>query len=160
MDKENIVRLNEVGLYQWIKDNDLMMDLTIDNCKNIVDTLHTDLQFIYSTENNTGVDRLYRGYMTKEGEKIVETTIDECIDIACELSYEELVKLDEWTQSIPYREPKKYIAAMSEKAKASKVNQSLGEAFKQTVYYKEVLGSILNVQKAMETKIPKKRKGR
>lgn len=137
-------------------------------CVNSIGAKH-GIRFHHSTENidktmQPTLDQICKQYNVVDeskyiNEKIVSTTIDECIDLACDISYDEINRLDILTNEVSYKEPFKYMKMVAARAKMSNVDDTLRQAFKQTVYYKKTLAAMLHEPSVSVHKKSSKKRG-
>lgn len=138
-------RLSGRELREWNTLQNLLIRLSPKQSDLIVQTLHQAQHSLTSDGKS-----LYLIYNDESGQHMQESTMDDIIDLACELSYEKINELTEHLANIPYHEVGNYSDCLNALTKHCKKYQQLLNAYKQTNYCKNMNNSIEECKKQTE----------
>lgn len=132
-------------LRDWITMQNLLTRLSPKQSDLIIQALHQK-QYSLTGDGHS----LYLIYMDENGQHAKETTLDDIIDLACELSYEKMNELTENLSLIPYHEIENYSECLNALTKHCKKYQQLLNAYTQTVYCKNMNNALEECKKQTE----------
>lgn len=124
-------------LKEWLTTRDLLIQLSPKQCNLIIQALHQEQYNLASTDKSLCIV-----YTDAEGLHVQETTIDDVIDLACELSYEKLNILKSELAQCPHQDIDAYLSSLNTLDGYSKKYQKLLDAHTQTAYYKNMVEAL------------------
>lgn len=130
---------------EWITTHSLLIQLSPTQSEIILQLLNQQ------GYNLTGDDKtLYIIYSDEEGRHAREASIDDIIDLACELSYEKMNRVTDELAQIPYYNINDYSNCLSTLAGHCKKHRKLLDAYIQTNYYKNINEALEQCKKQTE----------
>lgn len=138
-------KLNGRDLREWSTIHNLVIRLSPKQSDLIINSLH---QKQYALTGNK--QSLYLIYVDENGQHTRETSLDDIIDIACEISYEKMKELAGNLAQIPYYNIGNYSDCLNSLTKHCKGYQQLLDAYNQTIYCQNMNAALERCQKQTE----------
>lgn len=121
--------LNGRELREWSTIHNLLIRLSENQSNLIIESLHQKECSLLGDRQS-----LYLMYTDESGQHTRETTLDDVIDIACELNYEKMKQLADNLAQIPYYQIGDYLHSLSTLSKHCNGYQQLLDAYTQTIH--------------------------